>query len=410
MEDPDNEPQYNISHLPAETLVHIFSYLDFKDLVSCCQVCRHFFAVHFDEFLWRNHCGKHFLKETCPKDKSWKTYFKELYIINGRYLPEYSRIKKAWNTIEDFVETYIPALRGCLPGGASEEELCEAEDYMGCPIPKHLRCSLTIHNGELHNKYFGVWGMTQIVDHTVCEKLLPLDSIKMSYTDQGILQGCCQLTECSRSNVCQYLVVSEKSDLPLGTVFYHIHYIQRANVFIAANSYLQWITQFADSLQHQRFSVIHNKMYRFYHEPGTVAVTDNMFSVKVSTCFHPERSMISTTGPPEFFFSYRITMSMFEDAPKSKSCQLISRHWVSTDENGVEEHISGPGVVGYYPIMRPGAEYSWVSCTTFNTTYGNMVGFFTMITDSTKEQIRIQCPRFHMKCLPYITENERQLR
>ena len=36
------------------------------------------------------------------------------------------------------------------------------------------------------------------------------------------------------------------------------------------------------------------------------------------------------------------------------------------------------GFAGQYPVMEPGAEFSWLSCTTFSTTYGNMRGSFTM--------------------------------
>ena len=35
-------------------------------------------------------------------------------------------------------------------------------------------------------------------------------------------------------------------------------------------------------------------------------------------------------------------------------------------------------VSGEFPVMKPGAEFSWISCTSFNTPYGNMRGYFTM--------------------------------
>ena len=33
---------------------------------------------------------------------------------------------------------------------------------------------------------------------------------------------------------------------------------------------------------------------------------------------------------------------------------------------------------GEYPIMRPGAEFSWISCCTFKSECGFMSGFFRM--------------------------------
>lgn len=71
-------------------------------------------------------------------------------------------------------------------------------------------------------------------------------------------------------------------------------------------------------------------------------------------------------------------MTMSPDAPQSESCQLETRHWIITDDKGSEEQVDGPGVVGEYPVMYPGASFSWVSSTNFATTYGNMKGHFRM--------------------------------
>ena len=41
-------------------------------------------------------------------------------------------------------------------------------------------------------------------------------------------------------------------------------------------------------------------------------------------------------------------MSMDENASSLDSSQLESRHWTITDEEGREEKVSGPGVVGMF--------------------------------------------------------------
>jgi uncharacterized protein affecting Mg2+/Co2+ transport len=43
-------------------------------------------------------------------------------------------------------------------------------------------------------------------------------------------------------------------------------------------------------------------------------------------------------------------MSMDEKAPRSESCQLESRSWTIVDEDGVEDKISGRGVVGAFKV------------------------------------------------------------
>jgi len=40
---------------------------------------------------------------------------------------------------------------------------------------------------------------------------------------------------------------------------------------------------------------------------------------------------------------------------------------------------------GEYPVMKPGASFTWISSTHFTTTYGNMRGHFTMINIHTGE-------------------------
>ena len=42
---------------------------------------------------------------------------------------------------------------------------------------------------------------------------------------------------------------------------------------------------------------------------------------------------------------------------------------------------------GKYPVMSPGASYTWISSTHFPTTYGNMRGYFTMTNLLTGELI-----------------------
>lgn len=50
-------------------------------------------------------------------------------------------------------------------------------------------------------------------------------------------------------------------------------------------------------------------------------------------------------------------MWMDDDADESEFCQLEFRHWVITDEEGHEETVEGPGVVGqstnYHTTLLP---------------------------------------------------------
>lgn len=104
----------------------------------------------------------------------------------------------------------------------------------------------------------------------------------------------------------------------------------------------------------------------------------------------------------KMIFEYRITMSMDEDAPPSESCQLMERHWrIVNFSDGREERVNGRGVVGEYPVMKPGAKFSWKSRTSFDPPGGSMEGHFTMRSLRTSEKSEVQCPRYVMN-FPHI--------
>lgn len=60
---------------------------------------------------------------------------------------------------------------------------------------------------------------------------------------------------------------------------------------------------------------------------------------------HVEPQYDPTRSQPlenQWFFLYTVTI------------QLLTRHWIITDENGRVEEVKGPGVVGEQPTLAPG--------------------------------------------------------
>jgi uncharacterized protein affecting Mg2+/Co2+ transport len=92
-----------------------------------------------------------------------------------------------------------------------------------------------------------------------------------------------------------------------------------------------------------------------------------------------------------FFPLHQITMD--ESLSEMDACELVSRHWVITDENNNVKEVSGPGVIGInesfpifnhynssgkFPIVRPGSFFEYESCSNMTTRTGKMGGHFTM--------------------------------
>jgi ApaG protein len=93
--------------------------------------------------------------------------------------------------------------------------------------------------------------------------------------------------------------------------------------------------------------------------------------VQVESRFVEERSNIAEG---RWFFAYTITIANESET----TVQLISRHWVITDANGVEQEVRGPGVVGKQPILQPGESFEYTSFCPLGTSFGTMHGTYQM--------------------------------
>lgn len=401
----------SVLELPAEILLHILSLVDYKQLCRCSQVCRKFKEVAEDDSLWKLQCWREFLLHDYHLNDSetWRDIFMSYLGRFGRvHSPEmYRKMRRLWDRLENYFKEHDPKMFDTLREPAYLAEIQIAEEKMKCRFPADLRCSLQIHNGQEMGTGLGLLGCMMISTYFRSEGLLDCASMARHYEEDGDLLGCVPITYCFISRKSQYMAVSDFGGFTVGEMFYPTpdQGCSDADQFITGHSYMEWFARFVKDLETNAFPRIDSRIFRFYHEPDCVAMTDGCFKVIARTSFMPD---LSTINPPHYFYVYRITISMDEHASKDLSCQLETRHWVITDEDGREEHVDGPGVVGEYPVMTPGSTFSWTSCTTFSTTYGNMRGHFTMKNLKTGDEMSIMCPVYHMKCLPYRTARERR--
>ena len=63
------------------------------------------------------------------------------------------------------------------------------------------------------------------------------------------------------------------------------------------------------------------------------------------------------------------------------AAQLISRHWVITDAQGLVQEVRGLGVVGAQPLLQPGETYEYTSGTSIGTQVGTMRGSYQMLAE-----------------------------
>lgn len=82
----------------------------------------------------------------------------------------------------------------------------------------------------------------------------------------------------------------------------------------------------------------------------------------------------SEPAKQQYLFAYHITIRNEGE----ETVQLLSRHWIITNGEGLTEEVRGPGVVGYQPVLKPGEEFQYTSGCPLTTPVGTMEGEFTM--------------------------------
>ncbi|MDI6835706.1 MAG: Co2+/Mg2+ efflux protein ApaG [Rhizobiaceae bacterium] len=78
-----------------------------------------------------------------------------------------------------------------------------------------------------------------------------------------------------------------------------------------------------------------------------------------------------------YVWGYRVAITNHSD----RSVRLVNRYWHITDQNGQVDEVTGPGVVGEQPQLRPGDTYEYSSGCPLDTPSGVMFGHYQMETD-----------------------------
>ncbi len=85
----------------------------------------------------------------------------------------------------------------------------------------------------------------------------------------------------------------------------------------------------------------------------------------------------SSPNQGRFVFAYTITITNVGLTP----AKLLTRHWMITDANGKIQEVSGEGVIGEHPYLKPGESFSYTSGTLLETPVGIMQGNYIMRSD-----------------------------
>ncbi|MFN7136480.1 MAG: Co2+/Mg2+ efflux protein ApaG [Thermomonas sp.] len=101
---------------------------------------------------------------------------------------------------------------------------------------------------------------------------------------------------------------------------------------------------------------------------------DYQFVIEVDARFLDDQSV-----PEEgrYVFAYTIHIRNQGKVP----ARLLGRHWLITDGNGKVREVTGEGVVGEQPWLRPGEGFEYTSGAVLETDIGTMRGSYDMLAD-----------------------------
>ncbi|XP_067837679.1 F-box only protein 3, partial [Heptranchias perlo] len=372
---------------------------------SCSCVCRRFRQLCGHDPLWKSHCKKHWLLSEDDKVKRnlcWKELFCQFYCDLGRYIDHYAELKRAWENLKGYLERKCPRMITSLNAGLTEQELDTVEERIHFKLPNDYRCSLRIHNGQ-RLVVPGLMGSMALSSHYRSEDLLDIDTAAGGFQQRKGLKHCLPLTFCIHTGLSQYMALDEVEGRRPCDIFYRCVDQMASDpsaidMFITGSSFTEWFTSYVHNVMSGGYPIIRDQIFRYVHDERCVARTGDII-ISVSTSFLPE---LSSVHPPHYFFSYRIRIEMVKDASPDNACQLDSRYWKITNANGDVEEVQGPGVVGEFPVMRPGSVHEYTSCTTFTTPSGHMEGYYTFHRLSQqKHTFNVAIPRFYMVCPPF---------
>nr|XP_039248176.1 F-box only protein 3-like [Styela clava] len=357
--------------LPNEVLLHIFSFLELDDLNRVFLTSWRCKQLSENEQLWKTLCKKHWLlTERKSNSETWKENFILYYKDFGRYIQSYPIIFSSWTNLIDILRIHSPKIISTLKDGLSESDLDQFEEEYTCKLPEALRLFYRICGGQDSQDsntpgLFGSFANVYAVDlNNYIFRSLPCltqvhSHLEKSDVNSQLLTLCdtnCGIDYCL---VLPHTISKEVTHMEGAPKPYSVVWTSANQIFSAFNSFEEWFLDYVEKVSFGQYHIDGGLILRYDYEPEFVAQTGPI-TVKAGW------TRSQALAHENMLFEYRITMSMDEDAKPADSCRLLERHWIIKHfENGKEEKVSGPGVVGEFPVMKPGSKYSWMSRTYF---------------------------------------------
>lgn len=102
------------------------------------------------------------------------------------------------------------------------------------------------------------------------------------------------------------------------------------------------------------------------------------------------RQDLSEVTDSQYFFNYSIEIHNTNNF----AVQLVSRDWYIFDSLNEARYITGAGVVGEQPVLKPEEKFMYTSGADLNSELGMMKGFYTFRNLIDGETFQVFVPTF----------------
>lgn len=123
--------------------------------------------------------------------------------------------------------------------------------------------------------------------------------------------------------------------------------------------------------------------------PFSVQITEGI-KITVEPGYREDLSQIENNS---FIFNYRVTVTNTNNF----TVQLLLRDWYIFDSLSEIRIVSGEGVIGQQPILKPGESFSYTSGCDLNSEIGFMKGYYTFKRLDDGELFRVTVPVFNLE-------------
>ena len=119
-------------------------------------------------------------------------------------------------------------------------------------------------------------------------------------------------------------------------------------------------------------------------------LTTSGVQISVRTDF---RSDLSEVSKSSYFHNYQVRIYNTNSFP----IQLKTRDWYIFDSLNEDRYVRGAGVIGEYPILKPGESFQYTSGCDLRSEIGFMKGFYTFLNLHNGELFEVVVPEFRLE-------------